>query len=59
MAGRQRFDVEGMVEACRGAVASSEPERAVRESIAEAVSDGASVAAALGGGHEPAARAAS
>ena len=43
-----RFSVEGFVEACSAAVAREDAERAVRELVAEAVSDPAVVASALG-----------
>lgn len=43
-----RFDIEQLIEACRAAVATPEAELAVREIVAEAVSDAAAVVAALG-----------
>jgi predicted metal-dependent enzyme (double-stranded beta helix superfamily) len=46
------FSVDRFIEACRSAIAGSEPERAVRELVAHAVSDAPAVASALG---EPAA----
>lgn len=42
------FDLERFVDDCRSAVASADGSRAVREVVAEAVSDPAAVAAALG-----------
>jgi predicted metal-dependent enzyme (double-stranded beta helix superfamily) len=45
---RRGFDIDGFVEACRGAVVAPDAERAVRELVAEAVSEPAAVAAALG-----------
>jgi predicted metal-dependent enzyme (double-stranded beta helix superfamily) len=48
--GKVHFDPEGFVQACRSAaaVAGADAERAVRELVAEAVSNPAAVAAALG-----------
>jgi predicted metal-dependent enzyme (double-stranded beta helix superfamily) len=44
----KRFDTDGFVEACRAAVAAADAERAVRELVAEAVSDPFRVASVLG-----------
>jgi predicted metal-dependent enzyme (double-stranded beta helix superfamily) len=43
-----QFSVEGFVEACTAAIATTDAERAVRDLVAEAVSDPAAVASALG-----------
>ena len=45
---RSRFDIEKFIEACRVAVATADAEHAVRELVAEAVSDSAHVASAVG-----------
>jgi predicted metal-dependent enzyme (double-stranded beta helix superfamily) len=45
---RFRFDLEAFLQDCRAAVATTEAERAARELVAEAISDPAGVAAALG-----------
>jgi predicted metal-dependent enzyme (double-stranded beta helix superfamily) len=42
------FELDAFIEACRSAVAGAEPERAMRELVAEAVSNPSAVAAALG-----------
>jgi predicted metal-dependent enzyme (double-stranded beta helix superfamily) len=42
------FDAERLVEECRAALAESPPQKAVREIVGRAVSDGASVRRALG-----------
>jgi predicted metal-dependent enzyme (double-stranded beta helix superfamily) len=43
-----RFELGGFLEACRAAVAGTDPEGSLRELVAEAVSEPAAVAAALG-----------
>jgi predicted metal-dependent enzyme (double-stranded beta helix superfamily) len=45
---RTRFEIEGLIEACRAAVAAPDAERAVRELVTEAVADPADVERALG-----------
>src|SRR5215467_5155694 len=45
---RRAFDLDQFLEACRSAVAAGEREQAVRELVAEAVSDATAVASALG-----------
>jgi predicted metal-dependent enzyme (double-stranded beta helix superfamily) len=42
------FDTDAFVEACRAAIATADGERVIRELVAEAVSEPASVASALG-----------
>lgn len=42
------FTTDRFIEMCRAAIAGTDPEKAVRELVAEAISDPASVAAALG-----------
>jgi ornithine cyclodeaminase/alanine dehydrogenase-like protein (mu-crystallin family) len=44
---QRQFEVEGLIEACRAAVANGDGERAVRELVAEAVSDVGAVVAGL------------
>ena len=48
MTTRAQFDLERFLESCRSAAANADAERAVRELVAEAVSDPATLAAALG-----------
>jgi predicted metal-dependent enzyme (double-stranded beta helix superfamily) len=45
---QSRFDVQEFIEACRAAVAGTDPELAARELVAKAVSDPSALAEALG-----------
>jgi predicted metal-dependent enzyme (double-stranded beta helix superfamily) len=45
---RPKFELEGFLEACRAAIAAADAERAVRELVAEAISNPAAVTAELG-----------
>jgi predicted metal-dependent enzyme (double-stranded beta helix superfamily) len=45
---RSAFDIDELIEACRIAVTEADPERAVRELIARAISDPTRVSSALG-----------